>query len=109
MKLFVKMITFILFVTALVACQEAPNKESKNNIKIGIQTWSFRTMEDQTPLAILSYIKESGIKYVELMGNHAESFAGAPESLMYLEKRVWTMPYFTACVLQKHLEHLMLL
>jgi len=33
-------------------------------------------------LAILSYIKESGVKYVELMGNHAESFVGAPESPM---------------------------
>ena len=37
-------------------------------------------MEDQSPLAILEYIKQTGIKQVELMGNHAEPFAGAPES-----------------------------
>jgi sugar phosphate isomerase/epimerase len=39
-------------------------------------------MEDQSPLAILDYIKQTGIKNVELMGNHVESYAGAPESLI---------------------------
>ena len=74
--------TFLVIAITTVSCQEAPKKEQKNDLKIGVQTWSFRTMKDQTPLAILSYIKESGVKYVELMGNHAESFAGAPESPM---------------------------
>ena len=74
--------TFLVIAITAVSCQEAPKKEQKNDLKIGVQTWSFRTMKDQTPLAILSYIKESGVKYVELMGNHAESFAGAPESPM---------------------------
>jgi sugar phosphate isomerase/epimerase len=54
--------------------------EDKKELIIGVQTWSFRTMEDQSPLAILEYIKQAGIKHVELMGNHAESYAGAPES-----------------------------
>jgi sugar phosphate isomerase/epimerase len=39
-------------------------------------------MEDQRPLAILDYVKQTGIKNIELMGNHAEPFAGAPESMM---------------------------
>ena len=51
-------------------------------VTIGVQTYSFRTQEDESPLAILEYIKETGIKHVELMGNHAEPFAGAPASPM---------------------------
>ena len=39
-------------------------------------------MDDQSPLAILNYIKQTGIKNIELMGNHAEPFAGAPVSSM---------------------------
>ncbi|MEK9740899.1 MAG: TIM barrel protein, partial [Flavobacteriaceae bacterium] len=54
----------------------------QDELIIGIQTYSFRTMDDQSPISILNYIKETGIKHVELMGNHAESFAGAPESPM---------------------------
>ena len=73
------MAIFILAVLS-VSCQNTA--ESKKEIIIGVQTYSFRTMEDQSPLAILEYIKESGVKHVELMGNHAEPFAGAPVSPM---------------------------
>jgi sugar phosphate isomerase/epimerase len=64
----------------LISCQS--ETKQKNEITLGLQTYSFRTMEDQSPLAILDYVKQTGIKNIELMGNHAEPFAGAPESMM---------------------------
>ena len=64
----------------LASCTNAPSDDL--GVTIGVQTYSFRTQEDESPLAILEYIKETGIKHVELMGNHAEPFAGAPASPM---------------------------
>ncbi len=64
----------------LASCTSAPNDDL--GVTIGVQTYSFRTQEDESPLAILEYIKETGIKHVELMCNHAEPFAGAPSSPM---------------------------
>ena len=64
----------------LTSCNSAPSDDL--GVTIGVQTYSFRTQEDESPLAILEYIKETGIKHVELMGNHAEPFAGAPASPM---------------------------
>ena len=82
--------TYLMAVAAaafgLVSCNQTPKQAavaaaSDNlGVNIGVQTYSFRTMEDQSPLRVLEYIKETGIKNVELMGNHAEPFAGAPES-----------------------------
>jgi len=72
-----KIILLTLLTSFIFGCT---NNNDSNNLKIGIQTYSFRTMEDQSPLAILDYIKQTGIKNVELMGNHVESYAGAPES-----------------------------
>ena len=72
-----KIILLTLLTSFIFGCT---NNNDSNNLTIGIQTWSFRTMEDQSPLAILDYIKQTGIKNVELMGNHVESYAGAPES-----------------------------
>jgi len=72
-------IATVLFVV-LASCTSAPSNDL--GVTIGVQTYSFRTQEDESPLAILEYIKETGIKHVELMGNHAEPFAGAPASPM---------------------------
>ena len=72
-----KIILLTLLTSFIFGCT---NNNDSNNLKIGIQTYSFRTMEDQSPLAILDYIKQTGIKNVELMGNHVESYAAAPES-----------------------------
>jgi len=72
-------IVTVLFVV-LASCTSAPSDHL--GVTIGVQTYSFRTQEDESPLAILEYIKETGIKHVELMGNHAEPFAGAPASPM---------------------------
>jgi len=82
MKTYFKSMALVAFLAlANSACQQQA-ESSANDLIIGVQTYSFRTMEDQSPLAILEYIKETGIKHVELMGNHAEPFAGAPSSPM---------------------------
>ena len=68
------------FLVVLASCSSAPSDDL--GVTIGVQTYSFRTQDDESPLAILEYIKATGIKHVELMGNHAEPFAGAPTSPM---------------------------
>jgi len=78
MKQLYAIVTALLMV--LASCTSAPSDDL--GVTIGVQTYSFRTQEDESPLAILEYIKETGIKHVELMGNHAEPFAGAPASPM---------------------------
>ena len=84
-----RLMTYFLAIAAaafsLQSCQQAPKKAAESaadelGVNIGVQTYSFRTMDDQSPLTILEYIKETGIKNVELMGNHAEPYAGAPEN-----------------------------
>ena len=51
-----------------------------NGVQIGVITYSFRSMKDQSAEATLQYILDTGINAVELMGGPAESFAGMPES-----------------------------
>jgi len=83
--------TYLMAIAAaafgLMSCNQAPKQAADAapvaedlGVNIGVQTYSFRTMDDQSPLKVLEYIKETGIKNVELMGNHAEPFAGTPES-----------------------------
>ena len=49
-------------------------------VQIGVITYSFRSMADQSAEAVLSYIRECGINAIELMGDPAEAFAGKPEN-----------------------------
>jgi sugar phosphate isomerase/epimerase len=51
-----------------------------NGVQIGAITYSFRSMPDQSAEATLQYVLDSGISAIELMGEPAESFAGAPVS-----------------------------
>ncbi len=51
-----------------------------NGVQIGVITYSFRSMEDQSAEATLKYITESGISTIELIGDPAEIYAGRPES-----------------------------
>ena len=51
-----------------------------NGVQIGVITYSFRSMPDQSAEATLQYVLDSGISAIELMGGPAESFAGKPES-----------------------------
>lgn len=47
-------------------------------VQIGVITYSYRSMPDQSVEALLKYIVNSGINAVELMGGPAERFAGKP-------------------------------
>lgn len=49
-------------------------------VKIGLITYSFRDLPDQSAEATLDYIRQCGITNIELMGGPAESFAGAPKN-----------------------------
>ena len=49
-------------------------------VQIGVITYSFRSMPDQSAEATLKYVKDCGISAIELMGGPAESFAGMPEN-----------------------------
>ncbi len=53
-----------------------------NGVPIGVITYSFRSMPDQSAEATLQYVVDAGISTIELMGGPAESFAGKPESSM---------------------------
>jgi sugar phosphate isomerase/epimerase len=49
-----------------------------NGVQVGTITYSYRSMPDQTAQGLLKYILADGISAVELMGEPAEQFAGAP-------------------------------
>lgn len=49
-------------------------------VQVGLITYSFRDMPDQSAEATLQYILDSGVRAVELMGDPAERFAGAPKN-----------------------------
>lgn len=51
-----------------------------NGVQVGVITYSFRDMPDQSAEATLQYVLDSGISAIELMGGPAESFAGAPKN-----------------------------
>ncbi|MDF9797950.1 sugar phosphate isomerase/epimerase [Catalinimonas alkaloidigena] len=51
-----------------------------NDVQIGVITYSFRSMPDQSAEATLQYVVDSGISAIELMGDPAEAFAGKPEN-----------------------------
>lgn len=51
-----------------------------DGVQIGVITYSFRSMPDQTIKGLLDDIVNSGINAVELMGEPAEIFAGKPQS-----------------------------
>lgn len=51
-----------------------------NGVQIGVITYSFRSLPDQSAEATLKYIVECGISAVELMGDPAEAYAGKPEN-----------------------------
>ncbi|THH39654.1 sugar phosphate isomerase/epimerase family protein [Neolewinella litorea] len=61
-----------------------------NGVQIGTITYSFRSMPDQSAEATLGYITDAGISAVELMGDPAETFAGAPANPVSMGK-MWGM------------------
>jgi len=57
-----------------------------NGVQIGVITYSFRSMEDQSAEAILQYVLGCGINAIELIGDPAETFAGRPENHLEMSK-----------------------
>jgi sugar phosphate isomerase/epimerase len=51
-----------------------------NGVQISTITYSYRSMPDQSAQALLGYLLTNGIDAVELMGQPAEQFAGAPST-----------------------------
>jgi sugar phosphate isomerase/epimerase len=49
-------------------------------VQIGVITYSYRSMPDQSAEATLKYVLDSGISAIELMGGPAENYAGMPEN-----------------------------
>ena len=64
---------------ASLATIERPNSVI-GGVQVGTITYSYRSMPDQSAQALLGYIVSNGISAVELMGQPAEQFAGAPSS-----------------------------
>lgn len=54
------------------------SKSVINGVKIGLITYSFRDLPDQSAEATLDYVTKCGISAIELMGGPAEMYAGAP-------------------------------
>jgi len=55
-------------------------KSVVSGVQLGVITYSYRSMPDQSAKALLGYIVANGISATELMGQPAEEFAGAPSS-----------------------------
>lgn len=61
-----------------------------NGVQIGVITYSFRSMKDQSAEATLKYILDSGINAIELIGDPAETFAGRPDNPIDMSK-MWPL------------------
>ena len=60
----------------LAAAQMAGKPNSRyGGVQVGVITYSYRSMPDQSAEAILGYVVESGINAIELMGPPAEAYA----------------------------------
>jgi sugar phosphate isomerase/epimerase len=79
----IRLLTLFAFVffAGSVASRAADKNESKfGGVQIGAITYSYRSMPDQSAEAVLSYIVQSGLSSVELMGDVAERYAGIPQT-----------------------------
>src|SRR5213075_759560 len=65
------------FAGSMLVAAERPDSLI-NGVQVGTITYSYRSMPDQSARALLGYIVADGISAVELMGQPAEEFAGAP-------------------------------
>lgn len=63
--------------TPLFAAQAKPNSKF-GNVQIGVITYSYRSMPEQTAEATLQYVLGSGISGIELMDGPVENYLGRP-------------------------------
>ena len=57
-----------------------------NGVQLGVITYSFREMPDQSAEATLEYILSCGVNAIELMGDPAEIYAGRPGNNVNMKK-----------------------
>ena len=78
-------------VLSIQSFSPAPDKGGSkfNGVQIGVITYSFRSMPDQSLSAILDYTVQSGLSSVELMGGALEQYAGIPKTKDAKEIRQW--------------------
>jgi len=71
----------VMVLSLIVACSGSGEKTDATSeyqgVKIGVITYSWRSMPG-SPADIIKYCKQTGINSLELMGNIAEEYAGAP-------------------------------
>ncbi len=67
----------VIGLPAFIQTTEKPDSNF-NGVQIGIITYSYRSMANQSAEDILGYLVEDGLSSVELMSGPAEAFAGAP-------------------------------
>lgn len=74
--------TFVMILSMMIGCSGSNKKTGAESeyagVQIGAITYSWRSMPS-SPEDIIKYCKQTGISSLELMGNIAESYAGAPE------------------------------
>jgi sugar phosphate isomerase/epimerase len=61
-------------------------------VQVGVITYSFRSMPDQSAEALLRYCRDAGISAIELMGEPAEAYAGLPLKFDQAKLYRLTMP-----------------
>ena len=73
---------FVLILSLMEGCSGSTKKTEEESdyqgVQIGVITYSWRSMPS-SPEDIINYCGQTGISSLELMGNVAENFAGAPE------------------------------
>lgn len=74
-------VAFIAATILVTGCSSSSDKPDSNfnGVQIGVITYSWRSMPS-TPRDIINYCLQTGISSIELMGNVAEKYAGAPEA-----------------------------
>ncbi len=76
--LFIAAIILSSFIAGCAGTGAKAEAEYKG-VQIGVITYSWRSMPS-SPVDIINYCKQTGITSIELMGNIAEEYAGAPSS-----------------------------
>ncbi len=78
-SVFVAAMASMALALVMTACTGSGSKEEYKGVQIGAITYSWRSMPS-TPADLIKYCQQAGITSLELMGNVAEEYAGAPAS-----------------------------
>lgn len=86
--------TLTILALAIFCIQSSANSADKQSskfggVQVGVITYSYRSLPDQTVAGILGYALQSGLSSVELMGNTVEQYAGIPQVKDPLAIREW--------------------